>query len=53
MTKQTPITQQPKKPYTPPKLIRHGDVSTMTRSGTASVAEPINSGNGSPQKQKA
>ena len=39
MTKQPPKTQRPKKPYTPPKLVRHGDVRTLTRSGTGSQTE--------------
>lgn len=51
MNKQTPIRQQVKKPYTPPKLIRHGDVRALTRSGSGSTTEPTNSGNGSPQKR--
>lgn len=52
MNKQTPIRQQVKKPYTPPKLIRHGDVCALTRTGTGCKTEPFNSGLGSPQKQR-
>lgn len=38
-TKQPQDAQRPKKPYTPPKLVRHGDVRTLTRSGTGSQTE--------------
>lgn len=41
MTKQPRNVQHPtpKKPYTPPKLVRHGDVRTLTRGGTGSQIE--------------
>lgn len=41
MTKQPRNVQRPtpKKPYTPPKLVRHGDVRTLTRGGTGSQIE--------------
>jgi hypothetical protein len=53
MTTQTqpPVREELKKPYTPPSLVRHGDVRTMTRSGSGSTTEPVNSGQGSPQKR--
>jgi hypothetical protein len=40
-----------KKPYVSPKLVFYGDVRSLTRSGSGSQTEPINSGNGSPQKR--
>lgn len=52
MTEKNPIQQPVRKPYTEPKLTRHGDMRTLTRSGSSGVAEPINSGLGSPQKQR-
>ena len=51
MTKETPARQPAKKAYAEPKLIRHGDVKTLTRSGASGVPEPTNSGQGSPQKK--
>jgi hypothetical protein len=50
MNKPVKAEQQPKKSYDAPKLIRHGDLRSLTRSGTGSAKEPVNSGNGSPQK---
>lgn len=38
-TKQPQDAQRPKKPYTPPKLVRHGDVRTLTRGGMGSQTE--------------
>jgi hypothetical protein len=40
-----------KKIYASPMLFRHGDVRSLTRSGAGSAKEPVNSGNGSPQKK--
>jgi hypothetical protein len=39
MNKQTQIKQQPKKPYTPPRLVRHGDMRALTRSGAGTTIE--------------
>src|SRR5512138_1674529 len=30
----------PKKPYTPPKLVKYGEVRSLTQTGTGSSAEP-------------
>lgn len=51
MTEKTQAQQPAKKPYAEPKLVRHGDVKTLTRSGASGVPEPTNSGQGSPQKK--
>lgn len=52
MTEKTPEQQPALKPYTEPKLTRHGDMRVLTRSGSRGVTEPANSGQGSPQKQR-
>jgi hypothetical protein len=51
MTENKPIQQPARKPYTEPRLTRHGDMRALTRSGTGSAREPVNQGQGSPQKR--
>jgi hypothetical protein len=51
MNKKNPKQQPARKPYTEPKLTRHGDMRVLTRSGTGSTTEPSNQGNGSPQRR--
>jgi hypothetical protein len=52
MTNKQVQAQKPlKKPYAKPQFVRHGDMRTLTRSGTGSVQEPTNQGQGSPQKR--
>lgn len=39
MTKHPRSAQRPRKPYSPPKIVRLGDVRHLTKSGTASGNE--------------
>jgi hypothetical protein len=42
--KQPSLKQRPKKPYAPPKLVRHGDMRALTRAGNGSRGEVMSQG---------